>query len=83
MNPTKSPFITSFYYFQGVYTICFSNEFSTFSHKLVYMELNVGPEQQLPGIGDHATVLTQVMLTNYLPTIAGEELLGAIKFILL
>ncbi|XP_011552294.2 transmembrane emp24 domain-containing protein 3 [Plutella xylostella] len=44
----------------GVYTICFSNEFSTFSHKLVYMELNVGPEQQLPGIGDHATVLTQL-----------------------
>ncbi|XP_063389504.1 transmembrane emp24 domain-containing protein 3 [Cydia fagiglandana] len=44
----------------GVYKVCFSNEFSTFSHKLVYMELNVGPEQPLPGIGEHATVLTQL-----------------------
>ncbi|XP_072929185.1 transmembrane emp24 domain-containing protein 3 [Epargyreus clarus] len=44
----------------GVYKVCFSNEFSTFSHKLVYMELNVGPETPLPGIGDHATVLTQL-----------------------
>ncbi|VVC92524.1 transmembrane emp24 domain-containing protein 3 [Leptidea sinapis] len=44
----------------GVYKVCFSNEFSTFSHKLVYMELNVGPETPLPGVGDHATVLTQL-----------------------
>ncbi|XP_026485503.1 transmembrane emp24 domain-containing protein 7 [Vanessa tameamea] len=44
----------------GVYKACFSNEFSTFSHKLVYMEFNVGPEQPLPGIGEHATVLTQL-----------------------
>uniref|UniRef100_A0A2A4JDX4 GOLD domain-containing protein n=1 Tax=Heliothis virescens TaxID=7102 RepID=A0A2A4JDX4_HELVI len=44
----------------GIYKVCFSNEFSTFSHKLVYMELNVGPETPLPGIGDHATVLTQL-----------------------
>ncbi|CAG9579721.1 unnamed protein product [Danaus chrysippus] len=44
----------------GVYKVCFSNEFSTFSHKLVYMELNVGPEEPLPGIGDHATVMTQL-----------------------
>lgn len=26
------------------------------------MELNVGPEQPLPGIGEHATVLTQVIV---------------------
>lgn len=45
----------------GIYKVCFSNEFSTFSHKLVYMEFNVGPETPLPGIGDHATVLTQVI----------------------
>lgn len=45
----------------GIYKVCFSNEFSTFSHKLVYMELNVGPEQPLPGVGEHATVLTQVI----------------------
>lgn len=28
------------------------------------MELNVGPEQPLPGVGDHATVLTQVNTYN-------------------
>lgn len=44
----------------GVYKVCFSNEFSTFSHKLVYFDLQVGEEQPLPGIGDHVTVMTQV-----------------------
>ncbi|XP_052900648.1 transmembrane emp24 domain-containing protein 7-like isoform X2 [Anopheles moucheti] len=44
----------------GVYTACFSNEFSTFSHKIVYMDLQVGKEQPLPGIEDHTTVLTQL-----------------------
>lgn len=33
----------------GVYSACFSNEFSTFSHKLVYMNFQVGEEQPLPG----------------------------------
>lgn len=44
----------------GEYTVCFSNEFSTFSHKLVYMDFKVGEEEPLPGISAHATVLTQV-----------------------
>jgi protein ERP2 len=44
----------------GVYVVCFSNEFSTFSHKLVYMDLQVGDEQPLPGLEQHVTVLTQV-----------------------
>uniref|UniRef100_A0A6M2E038 Putative cargo transport protein n=1 Tax=Xenopsylla cheopis TaxID=163159 RepID=A0A6M2E038_XENCH len=44
----------------GVYVACFSNEFSTFSHKLVYMDFQVGDEQPLPGVGEHATVLTQL-----------------------
>lgn len=44
----------------GVYSACFSNEFSTFSHKLVYMDFQVGDEQPLPGIGEHVTVMTQV-----------------------
>lgn len=30
------------------------------------MELNVGPEKPLPGIGDHATVLTQVKINTLL-----------------
>lgn len=44
----------------GVYSICFSNEFSTFSHKLIYLDLQVGDEAPLPGLGEHATALTQV-----------------------
>ncbi|XP_050072258.1 transmembrane emp24 domain-containing protein 3 [Anopheles maculipalpis] len=44
----------------GVYAACFSNEFSTFSHKIVYMDFQVGEEQPLPGIEEHATVLTQI-----------------------
>jgi len=44
----------------GVYVVCFSNEFSTFSHKLVYMDLQVGEETPLPGLGEHVTALTQM-----------------------
>ncbi|KAJ9593415.1 hypothetical protein L9F63_015041 [Diploptera punctata] len=44
----------------GIYVVCFSNEFSTFSHKLVYMDFQVGDEQPLPGIGEHVTVMTQM-----------------------
>ncbi|XP_058468235.1 transmembrane emp24 domain-containing protein 7 [Malaya genurostris] len=44
----------------GIYAACFSNEFSTFSHKLIYMDFQVGDEQALPGIDEHATVLTQL-----------------------
>lgn len=48
----------------GVYSACFSNEFSTFSHKLVYMDFTVGDEPALPGVGEHATVITQVCLKS-------------------
>lgn len=48
----------------GPYAICFSNEFSTFSHKLVYMDLQVGEEDALPGIGEQVTVMTQVHFQN-------------------
>ncbi|XP_040570067.1 transmembrane emp24 domain-containing protein 3 [Lepeophtheirus salmonis] len=44
----------------GEYSICFSNEFSTFSHKLVYFDLQVGEEAPLPGVGDHLTAMTQM-----------------------
>lgn len=47
----------------GVYAACFSNEFSTFSHKLVYVDFQVGDEPPLlPGMGEHATVMTQVCI---------------------
>jgi len=44
----------------GVYSMCFSNEFSTFSHKLIYMDLQVGDEPPLPGVGEHITAMTQL-----------------------
>lgn len=46
----------------GIYTVCFSNEFSTFSHKIVYMDFQVGEEEPLPGVADHASALTQVYI---------------------
>ncbi len=46
----------------GEYRVCFSNEFSTFSHKLVYMDFQVGEEEPLPGVGEHHTAMTQVRL---------------------
>jgi len=44
----------------GAYKVCFGNEFSTFSHKLVYMDWYVGDEHPFrnPMKGD--TVLTQL-----------------------
>ena len=51
----------------GEFRVCFSNEFSTFSHKLVYMDFQVGDEEPLPGVGEHLTAMTQVsfiMLTK-------------------
>ena len=46
----------------GEYYFCFSNEFSSFSHKLVYFDLIVGEEVPLPDQvwGQHYTALTQV-----------------------
>ncbi|CRK96855.1 CLUMA_CG009954, isoform A [Clunio marinus] len=48
----------------GVYAACFSNEFSTFSHKLIYMDFSLTEEvNPLPGVDEHATVLTQMEQT--------------------
>lgn len=45
----------------GVYQFCFSNEFSTFSHKVVYFDFQVGDEPPiLPEMGGKVTALTQV-----------------------
>lgn len=37
----------------GIYTLCFSNEFSTFTHKLIYIDFEVGDEKPLPGLENH------------------------------
>jgi len=45
----------------GEYKFCFSNEFSTFTHKVVYFDFQVGEEKPLTKeIGQHATAMTQM-----------------------
>ncbi|XP_062326806.1 transmembrane emp24 domain-containing protein 3 [Osmerus eperlanus] len=43
---------------KGVYKVCFSNEFSTFSHKIVYLDFRAGDER--PFLPNKATALTQM-----------------------
>ncbi|NXO19968.1 TMED3 protein, partial [Cisticola juncidis] len=46
---------------KGVYTFCFGNEFSTFSHKIVYFDFQVGDEPPiLPDMNNRVTALTQM-----------------------
>ena len=46
---------------KGEYTFCFSNEFSTFTHKTVYFDFQVGDEEPVvPSGAQHATALTMV-----------------------
>lgn len=44
----------------GTYTMCFSNEFSTYSHKLIYFDFQVGEEAPLPGTQEHLKAMTKV-----------------------
>lgn len=44
---------------KGIHKFCFSNEFSTFTHKVVYFDLEVGDEDPLAKSGDaQATAMT-------------------------
>ncbi|GFS17879.1 transmembrane emp24 domain-containing protein 7 [Elysia marginata] len=44
---------------QGIHTFCFSNEFSTFTHKVVYFDLEVGDEKPaVEEMGAHHTAMT-------------------------
>ncbi|KAK5604916.1 Transmembrane emp24 domain-containing protein 3 [Crenichthys baileyi] len=45
---------------KGVYKVCFSNEFSTFTHKIVYMDFRHGEEQPLQENMSRSTALTQL-----------------------
>ncbi|MBN3301426.1 transmembrane emp24 domain-containing protein 3 [Amia ocellicauda] len=45
---------------KGVYKVCFSNEFSTFSHKIVYLDFRSGDERPLLPDMNRATALTQM-----------------------
>lgn len=57
---------------KGIYTFCFSNEFSTFSHKTVYFNLQVGDEPPiLPDMSSRVTALTQVRCATWLLLAAG------------
>ncbi|KAF0294310.1 Transmembrane emp24 domain-containing protein 7 [Amphibalanus amphitrite] len=44
----------------GTYSVCFSNEFSTFSHKIIYLDWQTGEEKPLPGLEEHHQALTQM-----------------------
>ena len=50
----------------GDYKFCFSNEFSTYTHKVVYFDFQVGDDDPLGGkdVGDHATAMTQVRFSG-------------------
>ncbi|KAM6942976.1 transmembrane emp24 domain-containing protein 3 [Xenentodon cancila] len=45
---------------QGVYKVCFSNEFSTFTHKIVYLDFRHGDEEPLLESMSRTTALTQL-----------------------
>uniref|UniRef100_F7A1W8 GOLD domain-containing protein n=2 Tax=Ciona intestinalis TaxID=7719 RepID=F7A1W8_CIOIN len=44
----------------GAYQICFSNEFSTITHKVIYFSMIVGDEKPLVDTMDRATALNQM-----------------------
>lgn len=42
---------------KGAYELCFSNEFSTITHKLIYFHFEAGPEKPLkPGMDQYKTM---------------------------
>lgn len=45
---------------KGIYKVCFSNEFSTYTHKTVYLHFRHGEEQPLLESMSSVTALTQV-----------------------
>ncbi|XP_016318923.1 transmembrane emp24 domain-containing protein 3-like [Sinocyclocheilus anshuiensis] len=45
---------------KGVYKVCFSNEFSTFSHKTVYLDFRTGEDDRLMPDMNGVTALTQM-----------------------
>ncbi|KAL0977991.1 hypothetical protein UPYG_G00164390 [Umbra pygmaea] len=45
---------------KGTYKVCFSNEFSTFSHKTVYLDFRAGEERPLLPDMNRDTALTQM-----------------------
>ena len=47
---------------KGEYKFCFSNEFSTFTHKVVYFDFQVGEEKPIFEGESHDTAMTQVYL---------------------
>lgn len=53
---------------KGEYKFCFSNEFSTFTHKVVYFDFQVGEDGPLSagGADSHSTAMTQVTCVMYI-----------------
>lgn len=44
----------------GAYEFCFSNEFSTFTHKVIYFDFQVGEEKPLQPGNEHVAAMTLV-----------------------
>lgn len=51
---------------KGAYEFCFSNEFSTITHKLIYFDFQAGEEKPLPiqGGAEHAQAMTMVSVAE-------------------
>lgn len=57
----------------GTYKFCFSNEFSTFTHKTVYFDFQVGEDPPLFPSENRATALTQVKYCCLTVTVRWRE----------
>lgn len=50
---------------EGEYVFCFSNEFSTFTHKVVYFDFQAGDEEpKWKNTGDENTALTSLEMSS-------------------
>lgn len=64
---------------EGVYKVCFSNEFSTFTHKIVYLEFRHGDEEPLLESMTSSTALTQVGPTTWFATMRKKRCRSPLK----
>jgi protein ERP2 len=49
---------------QGNYEVCFSNEFSTFTHKIVYVDWQVGEESPIMAPGSPVRAMVELAFYN-------------------
>lgn len=64
---------------KGVYQVCFSNEFSTFTHKVVYLDFRHGNEEPILDSMKRTTALTQVSNEHGAFSVSGAVCLFVFK----